>query len=104
MVLSAGAALAGSGVVVQESSSVTVGACGYQPPRIPQPIMQGIKDLAVRRNPSHPDDQMAEITDGLNAWCCLQRIPNTPEKEVAAELYPFDFAKQLYLAQRPFQN
>lgn len=104
MVLSAGAAWAGSGVVMQESVSVKVGGCCQQPPRIPQPIMQGIKDLAVRRNPGHPDDQMAEVTNGLNAWCSLQRIPNTPEKETAAALYPFDFAKQLYLAQRPFQN
>lgn len=104
MVLSAGAAFAGSGVVMQERSGAVGGPCCQQPPRIPQPIMQGIKDLAVRRNPSHPDDQMAEVTDGLNAWCALQRIPNTPEKETAAALYPFDFAKQLYLAQRPFQN
>ncbi len=104
MVLSAGAAFAGGGVVVQETTRVTVGVCCQQPPRIPQRIMQGIKDLAVRRNPGHPDDQMAEVSAGLNAWCSLQRIPNTPEKETAEALYPFDFAKQLYLAQRPFQN
>ncbi len=104
MVLSAGAVFAGSGVVVRERSCVTYAVCFPQAPRIPQPVMQGIKDLAVRRNPSHPDDQMAEVTDGLNAWLSLQRIPNTPEKELAAEKYPFDFAKQLYLAQRPFQN
>jgi hypothetical protein len=104
LVLSAGAVFAGSGMVVQERSSVTTVAYFPRAPHIPQLIMQGIKDLAVRRNPSHPDDQMAEITDGLNGWLTLQRIPNTPEKEIAAELYPFDFAKQLYLAQRPFQN
>lgn len=101
MVLSAGAVFAGSGVVMQETTTHGGGECWRH---VPQRIMQGIKDLAVRRNPSHPDDQMAEVTDGLNAWCALRQIPNTPEKETAAALYPFDFAKQLYLAQRPFQN
>jgi len=102
MALSASAAFAGSEVVVMKQQTTTV---VYIPPapRIPQPIMQGIKDLAVRRNPSQPKYQMEEVTAGVNAYLALQRIPNNPGKLAAAEEYPFDFPKQLYLAQRPLQ-
>ena len=66
--------------------------------------MQGIKDLAVRRNPNHPKWQLEEIENGVCAYLALQRVPNNPGKKAAAADYPFDFAKQLYLAQRPLQN
>lgn len=102
LVLSAGVAFAGSEVVVRQET-VVVTSCPPAP-RIPQPIMQGIKDLAVRRNPNHPKWQMEEVTNGVNAYLALQRVPNNPGKKAAAEDYPFDFAKQLYLAQRPLQN
>jgi hypothetical protein len=103
LALSASVAFAGSEVVVVKQQSTTV---VYIPPapRIPQPIMQGIKDLAVRRNPNHPKWQTEEITAGVNAYLALQRVPNNPGKVAAAEEYPFDFPKQLYLAQRPLQN
>lgn len=102
MVLSAGAALAGSGVVTQ-TSSVTMVSYGYVP-RIPQPIMQGIKDLAVQVHPTHPKNQMDAVTAGVNAYLALQAIPDNPGKRAAAEDFPFDFPKQLFLAQRPLQN
>ena len=102
MALSAGAAFAGSEVVVVKQQATTV---VYIPlaPHIPQPIMQGIKDLAVRRNPNHPKSQVEEITAGVNAYIALQRVPDNPGKRAAAEDYPFDFPKQLYLALRPLQ-
>ena len=75
-----------------------------QVPRIPQPIMQGIKDLAERVYPGRPKDQLRAITDGVNAYLALQRIPNTPAKEQAAEDFPFNYPKQLFLSLRPFQN
>jgi hypothetical protein len=102
MVLTAGIAFAGSEVVVRQES-VAVSTCPPAP-HIPQPIMQGIKDLAVSRNPSHPKWQLEEIERGVCAYLALQRIPNNPGKQAAAEEYPFDFPKQLYLAQRPLQN
>jgi hypothetical protein len=101
MVLSVGVAFAGSEVVVQQQS-VIVTSCPPAP-RIPQPIMQGIKDLAVRRNPNHPKWQLEEVTEGVNAYLALQRVPDNPGKRAAAAEYPFDFPKQLYLAQRPLQ-
>lgn len=103
MALSAGVALAGSEVVVVKQQTTAVVYIAPAP-RIPQPIMQGIKDLAVRRNPNHPKWQLEEIEDGVNAYLALQHVPNTPGKRAAAEEYPFDFPKQLFLAQRPLQN
>ena len=103
MALSAGLALAGSEVVVVNQTTCCASPCPPTP-HIPQPIMQGIKDLAVRRNPSQPKWQMEEVTDGVNAYLALRRVPDNPGKRAAAAEYPFDFAKQLYLAQRPLQN
>ena len=104
MALSAGLAMAGSEVVPvsrQTTGSLTVYP---QAPHIPQPILQGIKDLAVRRPPSQPKAQLEEIEAGVCAYLALKRVPNNPAKEAAAVEYPFDFPKQLYLAQRPLQN
>lgn len=101
MVLTAGVAFAGSEVVVRQQTVVS--SCPPAP-RIPQPIMQGIKDLAVLRNPSQPKWQLEAIENGVCAYLALQRIPDNPGKRAAAEEYPFDFPKQLYLAQRPLQN
>jgi hypothetical protein len=103
LALSTGIAFAGSEVVVMKQQTTTV---VYIPPapRIPQPIMQGIKDLAVRRSPNHPKAQLEQITAGVEAYLALQRVPNNPGKVAAREEYPFDFPKQLFLAQRPLQN
>lgn len=100
LVLSAGSVFAGSSVVMQESSSMR---CPELPP-IPQPVMQGIKDLAVRRNPGEPKAQVEEVTRSVGAYLALRHVPDNPGKQAAAEDYPFDFQKQLYLAQRPLQN
>jgi hypothetical protein len=104
MALSAGMAFAGSEVVVVKQQTTVCSPCCAPAPRIPQPIMQGIKDLAVRRNPNFPKCQLDEIEAGVTAYLALQRIPDNPGKRAAAEEYPFDFPKQLYLAQRPLQN
>ena len=88
---------------MQERSVTMVSYCD-QTPHIPQPIMQGIKDLAVRRNPAHPKCQMEEVTKGVCAYLALQWVPDNPGKKAAAADFPFDYAKQLYLAQRPLQD
>ena len=102
MIVSAGTVCAGTGVMMQERV-VTV-SYYEQTPRIPYEIMQGIKDLAVRRHPAHPKKQLEAVNDGVNAYLALQLVPNTNAKRVAEEYYPFDFPKQLYLAQRPLQD
>jgi hypothetical protein len=102
LVLSAGAVWAGTGSI--PPNGVNLVPYYDQVPRIPQPIMQGIKDLAVRVYPSQPKHQTEAISDGVRAYLALQRIPNTPAKERAAEDFPFNYPKQLFLAQRPFQN
>lgn len=102
LVLSAGVAFAGSEVVMQESST-TVGLCCGDVPHIPQPIMQGIKDLAVRQHPTRPKTQMETITADVCAYLKLQTIADNPAKRAAEADFPFDFSKQLYLAQRPLQ-
>jgi hypothetical protein len=102
LVLSAGAVFAGSGTVSHGGGTMV---SSYDPvPRIPQPIMQGIKDLAERVYPNQPKTQMKAITEGVNAYLSLQRVPHTPAKDKAAEEFPFNYPKQLFLSLRPFQN
>ena len=70
--------------------------------RITPEIMQGIKDLSVYNNPGSPREQVGDVTDGVDAWFELQRIPNNPAKRQAAADFPYNFPKQLFLAQRGF--
>lgn len=65
-------------------------------------VVQGIKDLAVYNNPGSPREQVDAITEGVEAYFDLQTIPNNPAKRQAALQFPFNFPKQLYLAQRGF--
>ena len=103
LALSASMAFAGTGVVGQQT---VAGIDCESPvtPRIPQRIVQGIRDLAEVRFPSQPKRQLETIERGVCAYLALQRIPNNPGKRAAAVDHPFDFPAQLYLAQRPLQN
>ncbi|MEI6340068.1 MAG: hypothetical protein WCQ57_16055 [Verrucomicrobiota bacterium] len=65
-------------------------------------IVQGIKDLAVFNNPGSPREQVSDVAEGVEAWFELQSIPNNPPKRRAAAEFPYNFPKQLYLAQRGF--
>ena len=92
LVAMAGTVFAGEGM---SSQSVTVR-------RISPEVVQGIKDLAVYTYPGRPDQQVTAITEGVEAWFELKTIPNNPAKRQAAMDFPYDFPKQLFLAQRGF--
>ncbi len=91
LLAAAGTAMAGTGVVGYEEIGVR---------RIPQPVVQGIKDRVVLFNPSNPCRQVQLITDNVEAYFALQDVPNSAAKRQAAADHPYDFTRQLYLAQR----
>ena len=70
--------------------------------RISPEVLQGIKDLAVFNNPGSPREQVDAVTEGVEAYFALKRIPNNPAKHQAAVQFPYDFPKQLFLAQRGY--
>lgn len=91
LVGAAGSVLAGSNEVGQVESGVRY---------IPQEVVQGIKDRVVRFHTWNPKLQDRLITENIEAWFALREVPNSAAKRSAAENFPFQYAKQLYLAQR----
>lgn len=89
-----GTAVAGEGVVTQYTTHETFVR------RIPREVVFGIQQRAVYNFPSSPSKQSVAVTEGVEAWFELQRVPNNPVKRQAAVDFPYDYPKQLYVAQR----
>jgi hypothetical protein len=90
----AGEAFAGEGMSVSSS---------YQSVRrIPPDVVLGIKRRAVYQFPSQPDLQVVAIAEGVEAYFELKKVPGNPAKSQAAADFPYNYPKQLYLAQRGF--
>lgn len=87
-------------------ATAVAGEGGFSPQgavrRIPAEVVFCIKEKAMADFPSQPGRQVEAVTEGVEAWFALRQIPNNPAKRRAAEDFPCDYPKQLYLAQRGF--
>ena len=93
-----GTAVAGEGMV----SQVTVSETFVR--RIPRGVVLGIQERAAYNFPGSPTKQVVAVTEGVEAYFELLKVPNNPAKRQAADKFPFDYPKQLYLAQRGLYN
>ena len=93
LVFSLGSLMAGEGVLSVTSSSVA-------PRTIPREVVEGIQKKAVYDFPNQPEQQVEAVTEGIEAYFEWRKIPANPKKTWAAEQFPFNFPKQLYLAMR----
>jgi hypothetical protein len=91
LVLTAGSLIAGDGVRL---------ASDALPRTIPRDVVLGIQTKAMTDYPNQPQQQVEAVTEGIEAYFALRRVRSNPDKTQAAELYPFNYPKQLYLAIR----
>lgn len=98
LLIGVGSAFAGTSVITRGETATVYS----EVPHIPNDVLLGIKKRAELYHPGQPDLQMQVIWIGVEAYLELRRVPNTPAKKQAAEEFPYDYPKQLYLAQRPF--
>lgn len=98
LLICVGPVFAGTSVITREGAAAVYG----EVPHIPGDVLLGIKKRAELYHPGKPDLQTKVIWIGVEAYLELRRVPNTPAKKQAAEEFPYDYPKQLYLAQRPF--
>lgn len=85
--------MAGEAVVSASSSSLA-------PRTIPREVVEGIQQKARTDFPNQPGRQVDAVTEGIEAYFRWRRIPDNPWKAWAAEQFPSDYPKQLYLSLR----
>lgn len=70
------------------------------PRTIPRPVVEGIQKKARTDFPNQPEQQVAAVTEGIEAYFEWRKVPASPQKTRAAEQFPSNYPKQLYLALR----
>lgn len=94
-VLSLGSVIAGESVI-----STTMTTYYGTVRSIPREVVEGIQRKALYDFPNQPEQQVEAVTDGIEAYFQWRQVPANPQKTWAAEQFPFNFPKQLYLAMR----
>jgi len=95
LVLSLGSVMAGDGVV-----SASLRTSSELPRTISRDVVEGIQKKARTDFPNQPEEQVAAVAEGIAAYFQWRKVPANPQKTRAAEQFPFNYPKQLYLAMR----